>query len=162
MQENRAEISKKYGKKVLLSFILFFLTFIIVDAIFAYISIKTNPGVAVEQAYEKGLNYNQTLEEAEEQSKLGWNVELQYLAQKSQISLNLTDKNNKPITGAKISFNLSRPLQAGFESSLQANQAGAGLYLAEAKFPMKGNWQVDAIVEVSGKKFYKSEKIIVE
>ena len=38
-----------------------------VDAIFIRAALTTNSGVVTEQAYEKGLNYNNTLQEAKDQ-----------------------------------------------------------------------------------------------
>lgn len=56
--------SRAFGKKVLLGFVLFFMTFASVDAYFIYRALKTHRGVVTEHAYEKGLAFNKVLEQA--------------------------------------------------------------------------------------------------
>ena len=65
-QLTEAEESKKYGKRVLIILISFFAVFASVDAFFIYKALKTQPGVVTENAYERGLNYNDLLKEARE------------------------------------------------------------------------------------------------
>jgi nitrogen fixation protein FixH len=167
MQNNSSEASKKYGKKVLISFILFFLFVILLLSGFAYIAIKTNPGVVVEQAYEKGLNYNATLEEAEKQAALGWNADVEYVSENGKsltgnIIINLSDKNKKALSGAKVTLRVIRPSESGNDFVLQAIESGAGKYISKLEFKLKGNWQVDATIELDGNKLFKSAKIFVK
>jgi nitrogen fixation protein FixH len=58
------EESRKYGRKVLFLLLGFFAVFASVDAYFVYLAMKTKPGVVTENAYQRGLNYNEVLEEA--------------------------------------------------------------------------------------------------
>ena len=167
MQNNSSEASKKYGKRVFIYFVLFFLFVIILLSSFAYVAIKTNPGVVVEQAYEKGLNYNATLEEAEKQAALGWNANITYISDDDKkpsgnIILNLTDKNNKVISGANVTLKVIRPSENGDDFILQAHENTEGKYISKAEFKLKGNWQVDAKIEFNGNKLFKSAKIFVK
>jgi len=45
-------------------FVIFFLVLFIVDGIFVYLATSTHTGVVTENAYEKGLRYNEVIERA--------------------------------------------------------------------------------------------------
>lgn len=62
--EKDEQKSKSAGKKVLLSFIAFFVVFASVDVFFVYKALTTHTGVVAENAYEIGLNYNDVIAEA--------------------------------------------------------------------------------------------------
>jgi nitrogen fixation protein FixH len=59
-----AQKSRKAGRTVLFSLLGFFAVFASVDAFFVYTALKTNTGVVAENAYERGLHYNDLLDEA--------------------------------------------------------------------------------------------------
>ncbi len=63
MNENVLK-SKIAGKRILWSFLAFFLVFASVDVFFVYKAISTNTGVVAENSYEIGLNYNKIIAEA--------------------------------------------------------------------------------------------------
>jgi len=56
--------SKKVGKIILISLLVFFAVFSSVNAFFVYKALSTNTGVVVENAFEQGLNYNDLIEKA--------------------------------------------------------------------------------------------------
>ena len=66
MEKNRKSPKDKY---ILFAFLAFFGVIFVVDGIFITTALRTHRGVVTEQAYEKGLHYNQTLNEAKDQPK---------------------------------------------------------------------------------------------
>lgn len=65
----QVEESRKFGRVVLFSILGFFMTFICVNAFFAYKALSTYTGVVVENAYEKGLHFNQIIAEAKKRQQ---------------------------------------------------------------------------------------------
>lgn len=65
----QAEESRKFGRVVLFSVLAFFMTFICVNAFFAYKAVTTYTGVVVENAYEKGLHFNKIIAEAKKRQQ---------------------------------------------------------------------------------------------
>lgn len=63
------QTQKKDGRRVLFYLIGFFVIFASVDAYFVYKAFSTHTGVVVENAYEKGLNYNDIIEEAKKRKQ---------------------------------------------------------------------------------------------
>ena len=63
MQNNKKLPSKRSPKDkyILFAFLAFFGVIFVLDGIFVYTAISTQTGVIAEKAYEKGLNYNETL-----------------------------------------------------------------------------------------------------
>ncbi len=64
-----SEESKKFGKKVFLALLGFFVLFAGVDTFFVYKALSTNTGVVAEHPYERGLHYNDILAEAKKRAK---------------------------------------------------------------------------------------------
>ena len=62
-QKDVAE-SQRAVRKVALIMGAFFVVFIVVDALFVTLALRTYRGVVVENAYEKGLHYNDVIHAA--------------------------------------------------------------------------------------------------
>ena len=65
-------MSEQKKSKIPYIFFIFFAVIFAVNFSYIYVSQKTWRGLATEDAYHKGLNYNQVLEEEKKQKELGW------------------------------------------------------------------------------------------
>lgn len=65
----QVEDSRRTGRIFLLSMLAFFMTFISVNAFFAYKALSTYTGVVDENAYETGLHFNQIIAEAKKRQQ---------------------------------------------------------------------------------------------
>lgn len=137
--------SKKIDKFIPYFFIIFFAIIFIADFSFVYIAKKTWRGVYTDQSYEKGKNYNKSLEAVKKQKELGWNLSLKYQenGKNSAILIScLKDKNNNLIKDAKLKAKISRPTQEGFDFVQDFIQEN-GCYQAKINFPLQGQWDVE-------------------
>lgn len=134
-------MSQKKSKIPYLFFIFFAVVFT-VDVYFIYLSKKTWRGVIKENSYQSGLNYNQTLAEERKQQDLGWKIAISFnnLGKRNGVLLiNLQDKNSQIIQDAKISVEIKRPVQEGFDFSVTPKFNG-GIYEEKINFTLKGQW----------------------
>ena len=158
------------GSKIPCIFVAFFALFIAVDVIYIYVAKKTWRGTVTENAYEKGLKYNQTLISDKKQKDLGFKAKLNIKSINNKttlLSFDLKDKNGKIIKDAKIKINLVRPTQTGFDFAEELlfetkNQN----YQKIINFPLKGLWKVElqAFVTINGQEeiFQYVERIIID
>ena len=138
-------MQEKKSKFIPYLFFIFFGVIITVDCIYIYIANKTWRGVYTENAYQKGLNYNQTLADKERQQNLGWSIKatLQDLGDNSYLlSVTLFDKNNHPIKNAWLNAKIIRPIQEGFDFSQDLLQIKDS-YQTKINFPLKGQWEIE-------------------
>lgn len=145
------EEKNKYSKGgwVLLSFVAFFVTIASLDAFFVYKAISTNSGVIIENPYEKGLAYDETLKEARSQPK--WNKTIAY--KDDRLSLQISDENHKPITGAIVTANIIRPIHKNYDFNVVLSEKDKGLYVANFKTPLKGRWVAKVSSEWNNKTY---------
>lgn len=126
------------GGWVFMSFFVFFITFIAVDAFFVYKAISTNTGLVTENSYYKGLDYNKTLEEARIQKETGITGVIEY--KEGLLIFKLNAPNGTPIGNAKVTAKLIRPVNDKNDFLLSLTSQPDMSYSAPAKLPANGQW----------------------
>ncbi len=124
-----------------------------VNLIFMYSAIHTFTGLSTEQAYDKGLRYNEEIAQAKQQEKLGWTVTSEVRAKESadkarhsaDIVVTFLDRDGKPVTGLSGNAAFVRPTSEGHDSAVSLAEQGQGRYLAAAALPLGGQWQLEVI-----------------
>ncbi len=145
-------------------FFAFFIVILAVNVFYIYISKKTWSGLVTSDGYKKGLNYNDTLKQEEEQKKLGWVVDVDFSHKydnKWTVWFKLRDKNRRVITDAEIIADFKRPTTEGIDFSRQIRMVD-GTYQAEVEFPAKGQWDISIIVISGQNKFIKLERRFIQ
>jgi nitrogen fixation protein FixH len=145
------------------AFVAFFLTFIAVDAVMVMLAVGSFSGVATENAYQKGLAYNRTLEAAERQKALGWSADIAFAGngpQAGRLLVRLVDGGGRPLAGASVSAELVRPLQAGYDFTVPLDGVG-DRYQADIALPLPGQWEVRLTAEDRANTFRHSQRIFV-
>ncbi|WP_299621431.1 FixH family protein [Pelagibius sp.] len=133
------------GKHVLFGMLAFFGVIILVNAIFVYMALNTWTGLTEENAYQKGLRYNETLAARDAQRDLGWQgaVALTALDDGSErLTVTLQDSQGIALTGLAVSAVLRRPTHEGFDQTLQFEERQSGEYETDLSLPLRGNWDL--------------------
>lgn len=150
--------------QVIWIFILFFAVFIIIDIFYIYIAQKTWQGVATEDAYQKGLHYNQTIEYVKKQKNLGWRSQIKYrpiISKTGNLDFLISDQQNLIISDAKVFAIITRPLQSGYDFKIELPFDQKKLiYSSKINFPLKGQWNVE-IQAINGSKTYQEVKRLI-
>lgn len=140
--------------------VLFFVVLTGVFGGFAYIACKTHPGVVTEQAYEKGLAYDTTIQKAKEQEKMGLTP---IIAKKGgTLSFRLTDAQGRavPLKNTRIWF--YRPARAGEDFSADMKRASGTEYTSDATPPEKGQWEVRIHTETDKGPYQATKRFVFE
>ena len=132
------DIQRRRGRWVPWCFVLFFAVIALLDGIFVTIAIRTHTGVVTEDAYEKGLAFNQVLDSAARQAHLGLRQKAAF--EDGVLSWTLTDGQGMPLPDARVHATFYRPTQAGYDFTLPLDGAGRGVYRAQPQFPLPGLW----------------------
>lgn len=95
--------------------------------------------------HDKNKSYEPQLQQIEDQKALGWQVKILGLKeikpnQASIIRLQLLDKNNQPVTGAKIHLALWRMANSRDDQALEFEEKTAGEYQVSCTLPAEGRW----------------------
>lgn len=152
------------SSKIPYFFLAFFIVVVLVNVAYIYLSKQSWRGIISPDAYQKGLNYNETLKQAEEQKKLGWKVSY-ILTQNSEnnfvISVNPSDQNNAQIVDAEVAIEFRRPSEEGYDF-IQRFTFKDGVYEEKISFPLKGQWDFGIIVQKDGKIFKEVKREVLK
>ncbi len=146
--------------RIPLYFVMFFVTLAILDAFFVYTALSTHNGVITENAYEKGLRYNQTIKNAEKDVFTHQEINVQQMENsKADISYSINfDGDIKSVI-----LQVIRPIEKDldFETSLTLDKSQNN-YSAIISFPKKGNWDLLVITKTADAEFRKKKRIFVK
>jgi len=133
------------GRHVLIAVLVFFGLVIAVNAVFIVLALQSWSGLSTDDAYRRGLTYNETLRQAETQRALGWQAraDLAPLADgRTRLSVVFTDRANAPIDGLTIVGQLRRPSREGADRAVTLTRQGPGRYGADVDLSLRGQWDL--------------------
>nr|VFK14547.1 MAG: Nitrogen fixation protein FixH [Candidatus Kentron sp. LPFa] len=111
-----------------------------------YLAIDSSPGLVVEDYYERGQNYEETVLTRQ---ALGRNLSLRLDApprietgKPATFRFTGADKTGRPIQADAITLHAYRPSDTAADFSLPMIKANTDGYLAQATFPLKGVWDI--------------------
>lgn len=133
------------GRSVLWWVVSFFAVIFIANFAFVYFALTSWTGLSTENAYEKGVRYNEVIDEAEAQKKLGWRSQVTLGG--GNLVVRLSDKTGKSLTGLSVRVNLIRPVEEGHDFTLTLTETNAGNYQAPVKFTRLGRWHAEVLVD---------------
>ena len=137
-----SSLSPLTGKRVFCLLLAFFGVVIAVNMVFLYVALSTYPGADTEDAYRRGVAYNDVLEKAAAQDTLGWRGTIDYDAATRSLRFFLIDADRRPIRRLSVSAHVRRTVKRGHDLSLALNGYPDGSYRAALDPPLPGQWQV--------------------
>jgi len=134
-----------------------------VNLTMVYLAIATNPGLVVEDYYERGQHYERSMVSRMAQDP-GWEMQADIpsdlrAGERSVIRFFLVDKAGQPVEPDGVQLYAYRPSEAAQDFTLPMTEEGKGRYMAEVTFPLIGVW--DTLIAVkSGENEYNLGKRI--
>ena len=157
-------MSEQKKSKIPYIFFIFFAVIFAVNFSYIYVSQKTWRGLATEDAYHKGLNYNQVLEEEKKQKELGWKMIIDYRnlgENQGVLIIDLKDKNSHKISDAEVEVNFKRPTQEGKDFAQKLKFVN-GVYKANIAFPLKGQWDFEIKAVRAEDVFQETDRYVIQ
>ncbi|WP_417466224.1 FixH family protein [Kordiimonas sp.] len=139
--------------------VAFFVVVAILDGIFVYIATSTHTGVVSEQAYDKGLAYNETVAAAEKQAALGWQHSISH--EDGRLIFTLTDGDGAALKDAAVKAVIRRPIGDTADFTLELRQIVDGRYEAPISFPANGQWDARIYALWQDKDYQAHKRLIV-
>lgn len=154
------------GWHVLGALFAFFGMMVTANVIFVYFAVTTFTGVETEDAYRKGLAYNQQLSAAERQASLGWTGAFGAEGPDSAkvITLKLEARDGTPVRGLKVDGRIGRPSTSKFDRDLTFTYQNNGRYEAGPLELAPGQWIVaveakDAVSSQADRSFRLKDRL---
>jgi nitrogen fixation protein FixH len=143
-------------------FVAFFGVVLLANAAMIWIAFATWTGLETDNAYQKGLAYNRTLEQAAAQAALGWEVDHE-LAQKGErtlaLELALEGRHGDLIEDALVSAAFVRPTHEGHDRVVTIPHRYGGEYAAEVELPLAGQWELHLTIAAAGEVWRETRRV---
>jgi nitrogen fixation protein FixH len=115
-----------------------------VNILMVYLAVATNPGLVVQDYYERGQHYERTILSNKARDP-GWMLRADIpkdigVGESTPVRVILVDKAGRPVTPDSVELYLYRPADAGRDFSVDMTEEGPGRYQAEVSFPLVGVW----------------------
>lgn len=138
------------GRHVLFLMLGFFGIIIATDAYLVYKAVSTFGGVETQDAYRKGLQYNQRIADARVQSDLGWTEKAQIDATTGELKVAITDRDGKAVEGLTMRAVVGRPATNAEDRTVALTPVASGVYAAALGDIEPGNWVATLTAGKSG------------
>ncbi len=151
------------GRHVLFGVLGFFGVIFAANGALVYFAIDSWPGLDVEGAYERGLNYNDTLQAAERQRKLNWRSRVTVTdGPRQTVRVYITGGDGNPVSGLSVAAAIRRPATEGSDQRLSLNETAPGIYSAAVSLPLAGIWRVAVEAQAkTGPPYLMSHQVMV-
>jgi nitrogen fixation protein FixH len=130
-------------------FVAAFAVVLAVNLSMVWLATSTFSGVDTEEAYRKGVAYNEALAAARRQEALGWSVESSLdtpaPGEPVAVSVRYRDRDGRPIDGLDLRARMLRPAARGRDHDLALTPLGPGLYGGVDSLPLPGLWDLDVV-----------------
>jgi nitrogen fixation protein FixH len=143
-------------------FIGLFMIVLAANGVMIAIAVATFTGLETENAYQKGLAYNDRLEAVAEQERLGWRADFAATSgggSQVELTLELADRLGAPIASAEVEARLVRPVQAGHDLTVRLEETDPGRYAAAVDLPLPGQWDVRLAAKARDSAYRLTERI---
>jgi nitrogen fixation protein FixH len=123
-----------------------------VNIVMISLAFLTNPGLVVEDYYERGQDYEKTINSRiAARNALGWDLSLEVeskpvVGRPAQFRLAAADKVGVPLRGGHVRVHAYRPSDAKADFEAVLEEGAAGQYEGEITFPLKGIWDLQLTV----------------
>lgn len=133
-----------------IGWIIMVVIFFTMNMIMVYLAQTNNPGLVVDDFYDRGQDYEQNMLKRQARNP-GWQMQVEFPDkmepnQPYTCRYRVNDKDGAPVDPGAVTLYAYRPSDAEQDFHLPMNQVGPGLYEVEVVFPLKGVW--DTLVSV--------------
>jgi len=139
-----------------------------VNIAFIVTAMITDPGLVDKDYYERGRDQEQHfIQQQETRTRLGWQMKLESISppvagQPVRYTFNIVDTSGIAIDGDRAVLHAYRPSDVNADFSTPMQEIAPGVYSAELTFPLKGIWDMTAVLVKGDDSLKTSRRISVE
>lgn len=139
------------------------IVFVLANAIMIYLAGSRNPGLVVENYYERGEDYEENLLKKLANDP-GWQMTIDppqavEVGAPSRFGFTILTKEGQPASPDSVVFYAYRPSGKIHDFSVPMQQEAAGRYQADVSFPLKGIWDIVVAAKVGEEEYHASYRL---
>lgn len=147
------------GKHVFAMLFLFFALILGANVALVWEAHRSFNGLSEENAYEKGIVYNEQIERKAHQIEEKWSSSVTYDPGEGRFLVVLSDRHG-PASNLEASIDLVRPVHDGMDRSARLTPTTApGTYTADLRPSAPGQWEIRIRAQKNGQDFETRSRI---
>lgn len=120
--------------------------FLIANFIMIYLAVTHNPGLVVDDYYERGQNFEQNMLKRQARDP-GWEITLASpeavgVNEATEFGVRILDREGNAVSPESVTFHAYRPSDARQDFSVPMKEDIPGVYQASVSFPLLGVWDI--------------------
>ena len=156
---NKSEFRLK-GWHVFTCLAVFFGVIFAANGVMVYLAFGSFTGDDVDDAYARGLAYNEVIERREAAKALGWVMSVERDEKAHVLRIVLKDRYEQALSGLDVKGQLRRPVQAREDMVLAFQGKSGGVYEASLKGVAEGQWDLVITAPAPGGTVFEARKRI--
>lgn len=160
-----ADLNSPWRSPWVLAWIGLVVAVLVVNSIFIYCAITTNPGLVASDYYDRGQHYEKTLSSRLAKAP-GWLLRADLpedvkATEAATVLVTLVDQTGQPVTPEQVTFFAYRPSDQTSDFAAPMAVVGPGRYSVRVTFPLFGAWDWLIAVRQGEDEFTTGERISV-
>lgn len=138
--------------------VLFFVVQTVLFTWFVFVAQKSYTGLVTDQAYEKGLVYNKTIEKSRQQEALGFLSSVE--TKDKKVIFILRNKNGQGVRNADVTLTFFRPVHDGSDLTVSMLHGNDGKYFADVAPSEAGLWELRILAKTPEGSYQTSKRVV--
>lgn len=143
-------------------FVAGFAIVVAVNATMITFAVGSFSGLYTPKPRERGLHYNSVVAEQKSRDALGWRIDATWRAESSRLEVVVFDAAGQPLGSARAFVELVRPAEKKMPVGVTLDTAGDGKFAGYVDLPMRGNWDLDIVVERDGNRYAQTRRMFLK
>ena len=132
----------------------------VVNGGMVYTALHSFPGKAGDEGFALSNHYDAIIEEARREASFGWAISA-WADRAGSPVLSMTDSSGAPLRGVSVTASAERPLGAAEPHSIVFIETNAGHYVANARLPAPGQWELTLSASRDGHSVAVTRRVMV-
>ena len=143
-------------------FVAGFAIVVAVNATMMTFAIGSFSGLYTPKPRERGLHYNDVVAEHKARDALGWRIGSTWTPASNRLEIAVSDATGRPLAGARVSAELVRPVEKRAPVPLALGAEDGGKFAGFVDLPVRGNWDLDVVIEYDGHRFAQPRRLFLK
>lgn len=150
------------GRYIPWLFVAGFAIVVAVNGIMITFAVGSFSGLYTPKPRERGLHYNTVVAEQKARDALGWRIDTSWRAETGRLEVAVSDANGQPLAGARVAAELIRPVEKRAPVGVTLSPVDAGKFAGYVQLPVRGNWDLDLVIEHQGERFAQTRRLFLK
>ena len=93
---------------------------------------------------------------------MGWRIGSTWTPASNRLEIAVSDATGRPLAGARVSAELVRPVEKRAPVPLALGAEDGGKFAGFVDLPVRGNWDLDVVIEYDGHRFAQTRRLFLK